>query len=69
MTIRAFNSRGGFSIQDPPIQVINNVGNYDGGTGTFSGAVTASSFIGSIAASSITGTTLASNVVLSSLTS
>lgn len=69
MTIRAFYSRGGFSIQDPPIQVINNVGNYNGGTGTFSGAVTAPSFIGSIAASSITGTTLASNVVLSSLTS
>ena len=69
MTIRAFYSRGGFSIQDPPIQVINNVGNYNGGTGTFSGAVTAPSFIGSIAASSITGTTLSSNVVLSSLTS
>ena len=69
MTIRAFYSRGGFSIQDPPTQVINNVGNYNGGTGTFSGAVTAPSFIGSIAASSITGTTLASNVVLSSLTS
>jgi hypothetical protein len=69
MTIRAFYSRGGFSIQDPPVQVINNVGNYNGGTGTFSGAVTAPSFIGSIAASSITGTTLASNVVLSSLTS
>ena len=69
MTIRAFYSRGGFSIQDPPIQVINNVGNYNGGTGTFSGAVTAPSFIGSIASSSITGTTLASNVVLSSLTS
>ena len=69
MTIRAFYSRGGFSIQDPPTQVINNVGNYNGGTGTFSGAVTAPSFIGSIAASSITGTTLSSNVVLSSLTS
>lgn len=69
MTIRAFYSRGGFSIQDPPVQVINNVGNYNGGTGTFSGAVTAPSFIGSIAASSITGTTLASNIVLSSLTS
>ena len=69
MTQRLFNSNNGFSIQEPPVTVINNVGNYNGGTGTFSGAVTAPSFIGSIAASSITGTTLASNVVLSSLTS
>lgn len=65
----AFNSKIGYSIQEPPVTVINNVGNYSGGTGLFTGAVTAPSFIGSIAASSITGTTLASNVVLSSLTS
>ena len=69
MTQRLFNSNNGFSIQEPPVTVINNVGNYSGGTGLFTGTVTAPSFIGSIAASSITGTTLASNVVLSSLTS
>ena len=69
MTHIPFNANKGFSIQEPPITVINNVGNYSGGTGLFTGAVTAPSFIGSIAASSITGTTLASNVVLSSLTS
>ena len=69
MPSTAFNSKIGYSIQEPPVTVINNVGNYSGGTGLFTGAVTAPSFIGSIAASSITGTTLASNVVLSSLTS
>jgi hypothetical protein len=48
MTIRAFYSRGGFSIQDPPVTVINNVGNYNGGTGTFSGTVTAPNFVGMV---------------------
>ena len=48
MTQQRFNSKIGYSIQEPPITVIDNVGNYNGGTGTFSGTVTAPNFVGMV---------------------
>ena len=48
MTQQRFNSKIGYSIQEPPVTVIDNVGNYNGGTGTFSGTVTAPNFVGMV---------------------
>jgi len=59
MTHIPFNANKGFSIQEPPVTVINNVGNYSGGTGLFTGAVTASSFIGPCTGNAATATNVA----------
>jgi hypothetical protein len=54
MAINKFNSKDGYSISDPPVDLIDNVGNYNTTTGSitavngdFTGDVTSPHFIGS----------------------